>query len=195
MTCPKEAELALHGTGDASERLARRVGRHIRMCASCARKVSEFQLVRSAVASSGSAMPPGAREHIRAAILARVGSGPPGRPRSHSSLLLLRIACAVTVVAASAALVRTAWFPPVVELAPLSALRTPGPPESVLQFSAPRTEDAGPSTGVGREQLERTVGLQSAQLDFVQMADGLARVAQLRIPAEDPSLEIHWIIE
>jgi anti-sigma factor RsiW len=88
MICPKEIELALYVDGEAPDRRTERLERHVKTRASCARKVLEFRLIRSAVASSGSHMAPTAREQVRAEILARISREPSDRAGSHPLLLL-----------------------------------------------------------------------------------------------------------
>ena len=194
MTCPQETELALFAGGEGRDRRISSVEGHIRICERCAQEVVEFRLVRSAVATSGSHMLPNAREQIRAEILERISREPLGRAASHPLLPILRIACVLIVLSASAGLVLTLQ-PPQAGVMPLaSAFDAHRPPAHAFLFSE-RPEVSPESKTMAPARFDSSGILESAQLKFVELSDGLTRIAQLRIAAKDPSLEIHWIME
>ena len=194
MTCPQETELALFAGGEGRDRRISSVESHIRICERCAQEVAEFRLVRSAVATSGSHMLPNAREQVRAEILERISREPLGRAASHPLLPILRIACVLIVLSASAGLVLTLQ-PPQAGVLPLAAaFDAHRPPAHAFLFSE-RPEVSLESTTIAPARFDHSGTLESAQLTFVELSDGLTRIAQLRIPAKDPSLEIHWIME
>ncbi len=139
-------------------------------------------------------MLPSAREQARTEILARISREPLGRIGSHPWLPILRIACALIVLSASAGLVRTLQPPQAGELPLAAAFEAHRPPAHAFLFSE-RPETSTESTTLAPARLEGSGILESAQLTFVEISDGLARIAQLRIPTKDPSLEILWIME
>lgn len=194
MTCPQETELALFAGKEGPSRRISRVERHVRTCERCAQAVSEFQLVRSAVASSGSQMLPSARHQVRTEVLDRIAREPSGRTGGHPLLPILRIACVLVVLAASAGLVLTMHPPQAGELPLAAVFEAHRPPASAFLFSERRPPHPE-STTRAPDRFEGSGILESAQLTFVEIPDGLTRIAELRIPAKDPSLEIHWIME
>ena len=194
MTCPQETELALLAGKEGPSRRISRVERHVRTCARCAQAVSEFQVVRSAVATSGSQILPSARHQVRTEILDRIAREPLGLTGGHPLLPILRIACVVIVLAGSVGLVLTLNPPQAGELPLAAVFDAHRPPASAFLLSErrpPRPE----STTRAPDRFEGSGILESAQLKFVEIPDGLTRIAQLRIPAKDPSLEIRWIME
>lgn len=192
MTCPKEAELGLYAGGEAALRKARRVENHVRTCARCARKVAEFQLIRSAVVTSGSRMPPSAREQVRAEILVLISRESSSVAGIHPLLAIVPIAC---VLIASASLGRMLQLPHESELKLALPLDSLDPPALAFVFSARRAPEPATSPEPVRPRPKSRGNLELAQLRIAATADGLATLALLRIPANDPSLEIHWIME
>ena len=195
MTCPKEAELALYVGGEAARRRIQRIEHHVRACPRCARKVAEFQWIRSAVATSGSQMASSAREQVRAEIAALISREPAGLVGTHPLLPIIPIACVVIALLASAGLVRTLLIPQAAELQVALPSQAQDPPSHAFLFSAPRARQGAESPEPVQAQVESRGTLESARLEFVQTSDGLVNLAQLRIPTKDPSLEIHWIME
>ncbi len=195
MTCPKEAELGLYAGGEAALRKARRVENHVRTCARCARKVAEFQLVRSAVVTSGSRMPPSAREQVRAEILVLISRESSSVAGIHPLLAIVPIACVLIALIASASLGRMLQLPHESELKLALPLDSLDPPALAFVFSARRAPEPATSPEPVRPRPKSRGNLELAQLQIAATADGLATLALLRIPANDPSLEIHWIME
>ena len=195
MTCPKEADLALYAGGEAARRGIQRVEHHVRACSRCARMVAEFQCIRSAVATSGSQMPSSAREQVTAEIVALISREASRRAGIHPFLPIVPIACIVIALLASAGLVRMLKLPQAGELQVAVSSKALEPPSHAFLFSAPRVREPAESPQPERARMASRGTLESAQLEFMQTADGLARLAQLRIPAKDPSLEVHWIME
>lgn len=194
MTCPREAELALLAGGEGRDRRISRLDRHVRSCGRCAQAVSEFQVVRSAVATSGSQMLPSVRHQLRTKILDRISREPSGRAGNHPVLPILRIACVLIVLSGSVGLVRTLHPSRSTELPLTAALEIHRPPARAFLFSErrpPRSE----STTRAPDRFEGSGKLETVQLALVEASDGLDRIAQLRIPAKNPSLEILWIME
>ena len=139
-------------------------------------------------------MLPNAREQVRAEILARISREPLGRTGRHPLLPVLRIACVLIVLSASAGLVLTLQPPQAGELPLAAVFEAHRPPTRALLFSERRPTHTE-STAQAPDRSEGSGILESAQLTFVETSDDLTRIAQLRIPAKDPSLEIHWIME
>lgn len=194
MTCPRETELALFAGGEGRDRRISRVERHIRMCERCAQEVAEFRLVRSAVATSGALMLPNAREQVRGEILARISREPLGRTVRHPWLPVLRIACVLIALSASAGMVLTLQPPQDGDISLAAVFEAHRPPAHALLFSG-RRPTRTEATVRAPDRFEGAGILEAAELTFVEMSDGPARIAQLRIPTKDPSLEIHWIME
>ena len=195
MTCPKEAELALYAGGEAALRKTRRVDHHVRTCARCARRVAEFQLIRSAVATSGSQMPPGAREQLRAEILALVSREPSCLAGIHPLVAIGPRACILVALLAWASLGRMLQLPQPGELQLALSSTAQAAPAHAFVLSSPHAREPVSSPEPVRPRLASRGMLESAQLQVVRTADGLTALAQLRIPTSDPSLEIHWIME
>ena len=194
MTCPQETELALFASGEGRDRRISRLDRHVRSCARCAQAVSEFQVVRSAVATSGSQMLPSARQQVRTEILDRISREPLGRAGKHPLLPVLRIACVLVVLSGSVGLVRTLHPPQAGELPLEAAFKVHRPPARAFVFSEPRVTRAE-ATIRSLDRFEASGKLETVQLALVVASDGPERIAQLRIPAKNSSLEIHWIME
>lgn len=195
MTCPNESELALYTGGEATPRQIARVERHVRTCSRCSRKVAEFQLIRSAVATSGSPMPPGAREQVRAEILALISREPSRHAGIRPLLPIASVLGVLIVLLASAGVVSMLQLSQTGELRLALPLNALDPPAHAFMFSAPPTREPASSPEPIRALLASRGKLESAQLRIVRTEDGLTALAQLRIPASDPSLEIHWIME
>ena len=194
MTCPPEAELALYAGRDAPDRRIAKVDRHISRCPRCAHRVAEFGLVRSAVASSGSQMPPSTRDEVTAEILRQVSRQPIGSAGRHPLLPILRIACIAIVLVVSASFVPTLQLSRPSEFPLDVAFEAHKPPPRAFVVSD-RPAGSSEPKALASSRFAGPGNLQSAELSLVGTSDGGARIAQLRIPTKDPSLEIHWIIE
>ena len=151
-------------------------------------------MVRSAVATSGAQMLPGARQEVRTEILDRISREPLGGAGTHPLLPILRIACVLIVLAGSVGLVRILHPPQAGELPLKAVFEVHRPPARAFLFSEPRVPRTD-STIRSRVRFESSGKLETVQLAFVEAPDGLDTIAQLRIPAKNPSLEIHWIME
>ena len=194
MTCPKSTDLALYAGGEAPHRRIPKVERHIRACPQCMRTVSEFQLIRSAVASTGSFMPTGAREEMRSRILERIAREPVGRVGGSLFRPVLRVACALTIIFASLAWLGTQPEPRSSELPLPVPFGNREPPAHAYRLTSRPARGLDPITP-GSARSGRFGTLKSAELHFVDRSDGLLKVAQLRLPARAPNLEIHWIMD
>ena len=194
MTCPPESELALYAGGEAPDRRIAKVDRHITRCQRCAHRVAEFVLVRSAVASSGSQMHPSTRNQVRAEILSQIAREPIGSAGRHPLLPILRIACIAIVLLVSASLVATLRLPRPSEFPLDVAFEAHKPPPRAFAVSDRPASSSGPMA-LASSRFAGPRNLESAELSLVETSDGGTTIAQLRIPAKDPSLEIHWIIE
>lgn len=194
MTCPKESELALYTGREAPGRRMAKVKHHVTSCPRCAERVAEFGLVRSAVASSGSQMPASTRDQVRAEILSRISREPIGGARRHLLPPTLRIACVAIVLLVSVSLVPTLQ-PPRPGVFPLKTVfEAHKPPPSAFVVSD-RPASSSESIELAPSRFAGPGNFESAQLSLVETSDGGTGIVQLRIPAKDSSLEIHWIIE
>ena len=193
MTCPKSDELALYAGGEAALRRIPKVARHVRACPECARTVSEFRLIRSAVASSGSVMRSSARQQMRARILERIACEPAGRAGGRLFQPLLRVACALSILCASLVLAGTLFELRSDRLPLIVAFGPPEAPAQAYRFSS-RPASGLKSTPSVSARSGAPSTLEAAGLSVVDRPDGFARVVQLRLPAADPNLEIHWIM-
>ena len=139
-------------------------------------------------------MPPSARDQVRAEILDRISREPSGISGRHPLLPILRIACVPIVLFISASLLPTLQPPHPGEFPLAVAFEAREPPARAFVVSDPPASSSQPIASAP-PRFAGPGTLESAQLSVVETSDGLARIAQLRIPAKDPSLEIHWIIE
>ena len=187
MTCPKESELALYAGREAPHRRIAKVERHVRRCPRCAHRVAQFGLVRSAVASSGSQMPPSTRDQVRAEILSQISREPIGSAGRHPLLPILRIACVAIVLLVSASLVPTLQLPRPSVLPLEVAFEAHKPPPRAFVVSERPASSSEPMP-LASPRFAGPGNLESAELSFVATSDGGTRIAQLRIPAKDPSL-------
>lgn len=194
MTCPKESELALLAGREAPRRRIARVEHHVRRCPLCANRVAEFGLIRSAVASSGSQMPASIRDQVRAEILSRISREPIGGAGRHLLPPTLRIASVAIVLLVSASLVPTLQ-PPRPGVFPLKMVFEAHKPPPRAFVVSDRPASSSESMELASSRFAGPGNLESAQLSLVETSAGGAGIVQLRIPAKDSSLEIHWIIE
>ena len=194
MTCPKESELALYAGREAPRRRIAKVEHHVKRCPRCADRVAEFGLVRSAVASSGSQMPPSIRNEVRSEILSQISREPIGGTGRPLLPPVLRIACVAVVLLVSASLFPTLQ-PPHPSAFPLEmAFEVHRPPPRAFVVSD-RPANSSESAALASTRFAGPGNFESAQLSLVETSAGGAGIVQLRIPAKDSSLEIHWIIE
>ena len=194
MTCPKESDLALYAGREAPRRRIAKVEHHVKRCPRCADRVAEFGLVRSAVASSGSQMPPSIRKKVRVEILSQISREPLRGAGHHLLPPILRIACVAVVLLVSASLVPILQ-PPRPSAFPLKmAFEAQKPPPRAF-FVSDRPASSSESIALASTRFAGPGNFESAQLSLVETSAGEAGIVQLRIPAKDSSLEIHWIIE
>lgn len=194
MTCPKESELALYAGSEAPRRRIAMVEHHVRICSQCADRVTEYGLVRSAVASSGSQMPPSTRDKVRAEILSQISREPIGGLGRHLLPPAFRIACVAIVLLVSATLVPPLQ-PPRPGVFPLKMVFEAHKPPPRAFVISDRPGSSSELKALASSRFAGPGNFESAQLSLVETSDGGTGIVQLRIPAKDSSLEIHWIIE
>ncbi len=195
MSCPRDSELALYAGGELKGRRRTWTDGHVRECQPCAKKVGEFHVVRSAVASSAVTIPAGLRAGIRVSVLDRIALDD-GGPASRNPLLAgILWACAPLALLAGVAAV---WdlLTSEPEMPPLRMAGIAAEvPEGALLLS--RQLNTVPPESPGRaDSLDEAFGaLDSGELIFVEAGEGPGVLAQLRIQTADASIEIHWLID
>lgn len=191
MNCPTELELSLFAGGDARERQARRIAQHLRSCHACAQTVDEFRVVRSAVMDSHAPMPPQLRSALSTQVLSRIAVE---QGNSHQVSLWHRLRWGVAGVATACVSIAILGLQPdwqALEL-PQAVLAPALPPAQGFALSESSRFGSSPAPPTAASPETAADPLNAAKLSLIADADG---AATLRIPSNDPAIEIHWLMD
>ena len=191
MNCPTELELSLFAGGDARERRARRIAQHLRSCHACAQAVDEFRVVRSAVMDSRAPMPPHLRSVLPTQVLSRIAAE---QGDSGQVSLWHRLRWGVAGVATACVSIAILGLQPdwqALDL-PQAVLAPARPPAQGFELSASSRFGSSPAPPAAASPKTAADPLNAAKLSLSADADGAAR---LRIPSNDPGIEIHWLMD
>ena len=191
MNCPTELELSLFAGGDARERQARRIAQHLRSCHACAQTVEEFRVVRSAVMDSRAPMPPQLRSALATQVLSRIAVE---QGASDQVSLWHRLRWGVAGVATACVSIAILGLQPdwqALELPP-AVLAPARPPAQGFALSESSRFGSSPAPPAAAGPETAADPLNAAKLSLIADADGAAR---LRIPSNDPAIEIHWLMD
>ena len=191
MNCPTELELSLFAGGDARERRARRIAQHLRSCHACAQAVDEFRVVRSAVMDSRAPMPPHLRSVLPTHVLSRIAVE---QGDSDQVSLWHRLRWGVAGVATACVSIAILGLQPdwqVLDL-PQAVLAPARPPAQGFALSESSRFGSSPAPPAAASPETAADPLNAAKLSLIADADGAAR---LRIPSNDPAIEIHWLMD
>ncbi len=191
MNCPTELELSLFAGGDARERQARRIAQHLRSCHACAQAVDEFRVVRSAVMDSRAPMPPRLRSALPTQVQSRIAVE---QGDSDQVSLWRRLRWGVAGVATACVSIAILGLQPdwqALEL-PRAVLAPARPPAQGFALSEFSRFGSSPAPSAAARPETGADPLNAAKLSLIADADGGAR---LRIPSNDPAIEIHWLMD
>ncbi len=191
MNCPTEVELSLFAGGDARERRTRRIAQHLRSCHACAQAVDEFRVVRSAVMDSRVPMPPHLRSVLPTQVLSRIAAE---QGDSDQVSLWQRLRWGVAGVATACVSIAILGLQPdwhALEL-PQAVLPPARPPAQGFALSESSRFGSPPAPPAAASPETAADPLNAAKLSLIADADGAAR---LRIPSNDPAIEIHWLMD
>ncbi len=191
MNCPTELELSLFAGGDLRERKALRIAQHLRSCNACAQALDEFRVVRSAVMDSRAPMPP----HLRSALSTRVLSQIAVEQGDSDQVSLWhRLRWGVAGVATACVSIAILGLQPdwqALEL-PQVVLAPARPPAQAFALSGSSRFGSSPAPRAAASPETAADPLNAAKLSLIADSDGSAR---LRIPSNDPAIEIHWLMD
>ena len=191
MSCPTELELSLFAGEDLRERRARRIAQHLHSCQACAQAVDEFRVVRSAVLDSRAPMPPHLRSVLPTQVLSRIAVE---QGDSDQVSLWHRLRWGVAGVATACVSIAILGLQPdwqVLDL-PQAVLAPARPPAQGFALSEPSRFGSSPTPMAAASPETDSDPLNAAKLSLIADADGAAR---LRIPSNDPAIEIHWLMD
>ena len=194
MSCPKELELSLFAGGDLRERQGRRIGRHLDSCKACAQAVDEFRVVRSAVMDSRSPMPPYLRSALPTQVLSRIAVE---QGTSVQVPLWHWLRWAVAGVATACVSIAILGVQPdwqALEL-PQAALAPARPPAQGFTLSGPVRFRSSPAQPAAARPETAADPLDAVKLSLIADADGEGGGVRVRIPSNDPAIEIHWLMD
>ena len=140
-------------------------------------------------------MSPAILEQLQAEIIDRISREASGNMRRFPLLLVLRGAGALLVLYSLALfLVVTTVQPlPVNEVPLVTVFDAPEPPARALEVLDRPAGGSTPRTPAAL-RAHSSSAFESAEFSVLETSDGSTQITQLRISAEDPSLQIHWII-
>lgn len=194
MNCPKELELSLFAGGDVRERQARRIAQHLRSCQACAQTVDEFRVVRSAVMESRAPMPPHLRSALSTQVLSRIAVE---QGDSDQASLWHRLRWGVAGVATACVSIAILGLQPdwqTLEL-PKAALAPARPPAQGFALSESFRLGSSPAQPAATRSEPIVDPLDTVKLSLIADADGEGGSVGLRIPSNNPAIEIHWLID
>lgn len=191
MNCPKELELSLFAGGDVREHRARRITQHLRSCQACAQAVHDFRVVRSAVMDSRAPMPPHMRSALPTQVLSRIAVEP---GNSDQVPLWHRLRWGVAGVATACVSIAILGLQPdwqALEL-PQATLAPARPPAQGFALSESFRSGSAPAAARSETAADP---LNSVKLNLVADADSGDGGVTVRIPSDNPAIEIHWLID
>ncbi len=191
MSCPTELELSLFAGEDLRESRARQIAQHLRSCHACAQAVDDFRVVRSAVMDSRAPMPPQLRSALSTQVLSRIAME---QGDSDQVSLWHRLRWGVAGVATACVSIAILGLQPdwqALEL-PQAVLAPALPPAQGFALSEPSRFGSSPTPMAAASPETDADPLNAAKLSLIADADGAAR---LRIPSNDPAIEIHWLMD
>ena len=194
MNCPKELELSLFAGGDVRERQARRIAQHLDSCQACAQTVDEFRVVRSAVMDTRAAMPPHLRSALPTQVLSRIAVE---QGNSDQVPLWHWLRWAVAGVATACVSIAILGLQPdwqALEL-PQAALAPARPPAQGFTLSAAVRFGSSPAQPAAPWPESASDPLGAGKLSLIADADEEGGGVRLRIPSNDPAIEIHWLMD
>lgn len=191
MNCPTELELSLFAGGDARERQARRIAQHLHSCQACRQALDEFRVVRSAVLDSRAPMPPHVRSALSTQVLSRIAVE---QGDSDQVSLWHRLRWGVAGVATACVSIAILGLQPdwqALQL-PQVVLAPARPPAQAFALSGSSRFGSSPAPPAAASPETAADPLNAAKLSLIADSDGAAR---LRIPSNDPAIEIHWLMD
>ena len=191
MSCPTELELSLFAGEDLRESRARQIAQHLRSCHACAQAVDDFRVVRSAVMDSRAPMPPQLRSALSTQVLSRIAME---QGDSDQVSLWHRLRWGVAGVATACVSIAILGLQPdwqALEL-PQAVLAPALPPAQGFALSESSRFGSSPAPSAAARPETGADPLNAAKLSLIADADGGAR---LRIPSNDPAIEIHWLMD
>ncbi|MYC65474.1 MAG: hypothetical protein F4X12_03980 [Acidobacteriia bacterium] len=194
MTCPKELELSLFAGGDVRELQARRITQHLHSCQACAQAVHEFRVVRSAVMESRAPMPPHLRSALPTQVLSRIAVE---QGNSDQVSLWHRLRWGIAGVATACVSIAILGLQPdwqALEL-PQVALAPARPPAQGFALSEPFRLGSSPAQPAAARPETAADPLDAVKLSSIADADGEGSGVRVRIPSDNPAIEIHWLID
>lgn len=191
MNCPNERELSLFAGGDVEEPQARRITEHLRSCRACAQAVHEFGVVLSAVVDSRAPMPPRLWSGLSTQVLSRIAI-----EQGDSDHVSLRhwLRWGVAGVATACVSIAILGLQPdwqALDL-PQAALAPTRPPAQGFTLSGALRPGASSAPPAAARPETAADPLYAVQLSLIADSDGGAR---LHIPSNNPSIEIHWLMD
>lgn len=194
MNCPKELELSLFAGGDVPERRERRISQHLRSCQACAQAVHEFGVVRSAVMESRAPMPPHLRSALPTQVLSRIAVE---QGNSDQVSLWHRLRWGVAGVATACVSIAILGLQPDwedLEL-PQATLAPARPPAQAFALSEPFRLGSAPARPEAARTETAADALDAVKLSLIADAGGERSGVRVRIPSNNPAIEIHWLID
>lgn len=194
MNCPKELELSLFAGGDVRERRARRIAQHLDSCQACAQAVDEFRVVRSAVMDSRAPMPPRMRSALPTQVLSRIAVE---QGNSDQVSLRRRLRWGVAGVATACVSIAILGLQPDWQTLalPEAALAPARPPAQWFVLSEPFRLESSPARPAAARPETAADPLNAVTLSAIPDADGEGSGVTVRIPSNNPAIEIHWLID
>ena len=194
MNCPKELELSLFAGGDVRERQARRIAQHLDSCQACAQAVDEFRVVRSAVMDTRAAMPPHLRSALPTQVLSRIAVE---QGNSDQVSLWHWLRWAVAGVATACVSIAILGLQPdwqALEL-PQAALAPARPPAQGFTLSGAVRFRSSPDPPAAARPEGASDPFDAVNLSWTADAASEGGGVRVRIPSNNPALEIHWLMD
>lgn len=194
MNCPKELELSLFAGGDVRERQARRIAQHLCSCQTCAQAVDEFRVVRSAVMDSYAPIPPYLRSSLSTQVLSRIAVE---QGNSDHVSLWHRLRWGVAGVATACVSIAILGLQPdwqALDL-PQAALAPTRPPAQGFELSESFRSGPAPAPPAAARPKTAADPLDAVKLSSIAGTDGEGGSVRVRIPSNNPAIEIHWLID